>query len=195
MRPRRNIELKARDKHPDRSLAACEALGAEPQGVLVQRDTYFNVTNGRLKLREEKGKAPHLIAYERPNLDEQRESRYRLIEVNPAEELEAGLSTTLGVKVVVAKERRLFIWQGNVRVHLDAVEGLGRFIEFEAVASPDSDLAREQAQVATLRDAFRIEDADLIPGSYSDLILASDGGEPAGSGDGLSDRLERLPEK
>lgn len=171
MRPRLNIELKARDTDPERSLATCEALGAEAHGVLVQRDTYFNVTKGRLKLQEEKGGAPHLIAYERPNIDAQRESRYRLIEVESAEELEAGLSATLGVKVVVAKERRLFIWQSNVRVHLDAVEGLGRFIEFEAVVADDSDLSRERDQVATLRDAFRIVEADLIVGSYSDLML------------------------
>jgi predicted adenylyl cyclase CyaB len=179
LRPRRNIELKARDTDPERSLATCEALGAEAQGVLLQRDTYFNVARGRLKLREEEGATAQLIAYERPNLDKQRESRYRLIEVGSAEELEAGLSATLGVKVVVAKERRLLIWQGNVRVHLDTVEGLGRFIEFEAVASPDSDLAREQGQIATLRDAFRIEEADLIAASYSDLMLAGDGGESA----------------
>jgi adenylate cyclase class 2 len=179
LRPRRNIELKARDKDPERSLATCEALGAEAQGILVQRDTYFNVAQGRLKLREEKGVAPHLIAYERPDLDEQRESRYRLIEVSSAEELEAGLAATLGVKVVVAKERRLFIWQGNVRIHLDAVDRLGHFIEFEAVASPNSDLAREQGQVATLQQAFQIEEAGLIAGSYSDLMMAGNGSEPA----------------
>ena len=51
--PRRNVELKATDPDPDRSLAVCLALGADDRGVLVQRDTYFRVPDGRLKLREE----------------------------------------------------------------------------------------------------------------------------------------------
>lgn len=105
----------------------------------------------------------------------QRESRYRIVEVDDAEELKATLAGALGVKVVVAKERRLFLWEGNVRIHLDAVEGMGDFIEFEAVAPPGSDLSREQAQVATLHNEFGITDADLIGGSYSDLVLAEDG--------------------
>lgn len=70
----------------------------------------------------------------------------------------------------MAKERRLFLWEGKVRIHLDAVEGLGSFIEFEAIASADSDFSREQAQVAKLREAFGIADADLIASSYSDLV-------------------------
>lgn len=164
------MELKARDPDPERSLAACEASGAEAQGVLVQRDTYFNTSQGRLKLREEEGATAHLIAYERPDLSGQRESRYRIVEVAEAEELKVALSSTLGVQVVVSKERRLFLWEGNVRIHLDAVEGLGSFIEFEAIAPASSDLAHEERQVATLRQAFGIDEADVIGGSYCDLI-------------------------
>ena len=51
--PRRNVELKALDPDPARSLAVCRELGAEDRGVLRQRDTYFRARSGRLKLREE----------------------------------------------------------------------------------------------------------------------------------------------
>ena len=51
--PRRNIELKASDPDPERSLAVVLGLGARDRGLLRQRDTYFRVTTGRLKLREE----------------------------------------------------------------------------------------------------------------------------------------------
>ena len=80
----------------------------------------------------------------------------------------------LGVKVVIAKERRLFLREG-VRNHLDKVDGLGDFIEFEAIAPAGSDLSHEEAQVKTLRQAFEIDDADVIGVSYSDLALAGDG--------------------
>lgn len=150
----------------------CERLGAESRGLLVQRDTYFYVpNNGRLKLREEAGAAPHLISYARPDRPDQRESSYRIVAVEEAKELKAVLSDTLGIEVVVAKERQLFLWQG-VRIHLDEVEALGSFVEFEAVVGPDSDLSHERRQVQALREAFAIDDRNLIEGSYCDLALA-----------------------
>ena len=44
--PRRNIELKASDPDPERSLAVVLGLGARDRGVLRQRDTYFRVDHG-----------------------------------------------------------------------------------------------------------------------------------------------------
>ena len=49
----RNVELKARDPEPARSLERALALGAEDRGEIRQRDTYFAGARGRLKLREQ----------------------------------------------------------------------------------------------------------------------------------------------
>jgi predicted adenylyl cyclase CyaB len=169
----RNLELKARDHDPQRSLRTCEELGAEDQGTLSQRDTYFEVPRGRLKLRRESAAAAHLIAYERADSPDQRESRYRIVEVTDGDALEAALEGTLGVAAVVAKSRRLFLYEG-VRIHLDSVEGLGSFIELEGVAAPgDPDLDRFEQLLAGLRRAFGIEEADLVGESYCDLVLAN----------------------
>jgi adenylate cyclase, class 2 len=97
-----------------------------------------------------------------------RESRYRIIEIDQPEELKAALRGTLGLKAVVAKKRWLFLWDG-VRIHLDQVAGLGDFIEFEAIADATSDLSHQEAQVERLRQAFVIDDADLVSGSYCDF--------------------------
>ena len=140
--------------------------------MLVQRDTYFEVPSGRLKLREESHAAPHLISYQRPDESDQRESCYRIVEVKQAGELIAALGSNLGVKVVVEKKRQLFLWHG-VRIHLDLVETLGSFIELEAIVAAGSDLSREQRQVEALRGEFGLANAGLVAGSYSDLILAS----------------------
>jgi predicted adenylyl cyclase CyaB len=115
---------------------------------------------------------PHLVSYQRPDSCSRRESRYRIVEVPQVDELRAALSETLGVKIVIAKRRRLFFWQ-SVRIHLDEVEGLGSFIEFEAIAAPDSDFSLENECVEHLRGQFALEDADLIGASYADLALAS----------------------
>jgi predicted adenylyl cyclase CyaB len=170
--PGRNVELKARDLDPGRSAAACESLGAQARGVLKQQDTYFRVSHGRLKLREEEGATAQLIAYERPDLAEQRESSYRIVAVEDAEGLKAALAGALGVSVTVAKERRLFIWEG-VRIHLDRVESLGRFLEIEAVLGDGAlDLPSAERRVEDLRRALGLESDQLLGQSYCDLALA-----------------------
>lgn len=136
--PRRNIELKATDPDPSASLEVCRALGAEDRGTIAQRDTYFEVARGGLKLREEQPGRPHLIQFERASEPQQRESRYRIIEVSDGTALCAALAAAMGIRGVVAKRRHLLLWQ-SVRIHLDEVEQLGTFIELEAVAPPDSD--------------------------------------------------------
>jgi predicted adenylyl cyclase CyaB len=77
----------------------------------------------------------------------------------------------MGVLCVVRKRRELFGWE-NVRIHLDQVEGLGNFIEFEGVVSPVADERLSRERVDHLVNEFAISDADQIGVSYSDLILA-----------------------
>ncbi len=171
--PRRNLELKAQDVDPERSLKICERLQVEDKGTLLQKDTYFAVPRGRLKLRREVGAPAHLIAYERSDLPGQRESRYRVVEIGDASELDEALAGVLGVTAVVSKERRLFLFEG-VRIHLDRVDGLGSFIELEGVAAPgERDLARLEVTLARLRNSLGIDEADLIGESYCDLVLAT----------------------
>jgi homotetrameric cytidine deaminase len=169
--PRRNVELKAVDPDPVRSLAACRELGAEDKGVLHQRDTYFRARSGRLKLRVEEPGGATLIQYDRPDAAQARESRYRLSAVPDPDELRAALDAALGTLVVVDKQRRLLVWEG-VRIHLDTVEGLGAFVELEGVAPPGSDLSDEERKVAHLREALGI--GEVLTDSYSDRLLGAD---------------------
>jgi homotetrameric cytidine deaminase len=169
--PRRNIELKAIDADPARSLAAARELGAEDRGILRQRDTYFRTRSGRLKLREEDPGGATLIQYDRPDAAAARESRYRLTPVAEPDTLRASLDAALGTLVVVDKERHLLLWEG-VRIHLDTVQGLGSFVELEGVAAPGSDLGGEHEKVARLREALQI--GELLTDSYSDRLLGAD---------------------
>jgi len=176
--PSRNVELKAHDPDPARTLERALAAGAEDRGLLRQRDTYFAVAHGRLKLREEEPGGATLIAYERPDAATERVSSYRLVPVVDADGLRAALSVAIGVTAVVVKRRRVLLWEA-VRIHLDEVRGLGSFLELEAVAQPGSDLVRERAQVARLREALDIRDDALREGSYADALLGSErAGEP-----------------
>jgi adenylate cyclase class 2 len=169
--PARNVELKAHDPDSSRTLELALAAGAEDRGLLRQRDTYFAAPRGRLKLREEEPGGATLIAYERPDAAAERVSDYRLVPVAEPEPLRAALAAANGIAVVVVKERRLLLWDETVRIHLDDVEGLGSYLELEAVAAPGSDLTRERAQVARLRDALAIHDDALVEGSYADSLI------------------------
>ena len=171
MEPARNVELKAHDPDPARTLERALAAGAEDRGLLRQRDTYFAVARGRLKLREEEPGGATLIAYERPDAAAERVSEYRLVPVGEPEGLRAALAAANGIAAVVVKRRHLLLWE-SVRIHLDEVRGLGSFLELEAVAEPGSDLGRERAQVAELRLALDIRDEDLREGSYADELGA-----------------------
>jgi homotetrameric cytidine deaminase len=170
----RNVELKARDPDPARSLERALALGAEDKGEINQRDTYFAGANGRLKLREqEAGGSPfwdELIQYWRADSPNARTSTYQRVPVADAPTLRDALDAAYGTLVTVRKRRRLLLWEG-VRIHLDEVEGLGSYLELEGVAGPGSDLSVEGDRVEQLRTELGIQDRDLVASSYSDLLL------------------------
>ena len=69
---RRNVELKASDPCPDVTLNVCRSIDATDKGVIWQRDTYFDIRHGALKLREESPGGPHLIHYQRADEPQQR---------------------------------------------------------------------------------------------------------------------------
>lgn len=175
---RRNIELKAHDPIPERTLAACLKLPVEDRGDLWQSDTYFNDVHGRLKLREQRPGVAEVIHYDRANERQERESRYRIARVGDADALRAVLTEALGIGVVVVKRRRLLLWR-SVRIHLDEVENLGSFIELEAVAEPGSDLQLERQLIAELRESLEITDDLLVATGYADQLREADAGRQA----------------
>jgi homotetrameric cytidine deaminase len=192
----RNVELKARDPDPARTLERALELGAEDRGEFRQRDTYFAGATGRLKLREhEAGGSPmwdelieyshELIGYTRPDSTEARTSTYLRVPVADVAPLHEALEAAYGTLVTVAKRRHLLIWEG-VRIHLDEVDGLGTFLELEAVAEPGSDLSAEHQKVERLRTELGIEDAHLIATSYADLLLETTGGPDGATLPGIS---------
>jgi predicted adenylyl cyclase CyaB len=135
----------------------------------MQTDTYFRVPNGRLKLRRIQGLADELIWYERPDQSEARICRYVRVPVPGADLLQTALAAALGVRGEVCKRREIFLWH-NVRIHLDDVTGLGFFLEFEAVLSPQDTEAAAHQHLKDLRRELAIGDSDTCDGSYADLL-------------------------
>jgi adenylate cyclase class IV len=165
----RNLEVKAIDPDPNATLAAALELGAEDQGLMRQRDTYFHAVIGRLKLREAPPRPAELIAYDRAELVGPKVSLYRIVPVADHIALIEALTDALGVRCVVEKARRLLLWR-NVRIHLDRVTGLGHFVELEAVATAPGGLEVERDRVEQLRQVLGIADERLVARGYADLL-------------------------
>ncbi len=86
--------------------------------------------------------------------------------------LKLQLATALGILVVVRKKRELFLLE-RVRIHLDDVEGLGSFLEFEI---PVVEVQEASRQMKFLREQFAVGEASTFTASYSDLIRAKSAG-------------------
>jgi predicted adenylyl cyclase CyaB len=166
---KRLVELKAR--YEDLGKARALLAGSERVGVFRQSDTYFSVGERRLKLREVDGRATgQIVYYERPDRPGVKQSEVILYEVPDPGVLKEILTRAMGVRVVVRKRREIYRHEG-VQVHLDDVDRLGRFLEFElAVEDSAEAVERGKATLAAMRTAFGIPDEDLVASSYSDLL-------------------------
>lgn len=166
---RRNIEIKVRINDLNVARNVAETVATSRLGVLEQTDTYFNCQTGRLKLREITGEPCELIWYRRPNQTGPRNSEFGLIEVEDAEAVKADLGKLLGIWRVVKKSREVFFYH-NVRIHLDKVDVLGTFLEFEAIVDQTNAQETGHRRLNFLCEQFALSPSDFIAGSYSDML-------------------------
>ncbi|NNF04576.1 MAG: class IV adenylate cyclase [Rhodothermales bacterium] len=163
------FEIKARcdDHEPYRRVL--QEAGARAVGRDHQIDTYYDVPRGRLKLRH--GTIENnLIHYRRHDEVGPKRSDVHLYRVGNGRDLNALLGSALDVLVEVDKQREIF-FVGNVKIHLDRVDRLGKFVEIEAIDSDGTRSAAElESQCREWMDRFGIDDDRLVRRSYSDLL-------------------------
>jgi adenylate cyclase class 2 len=165
----RNIEVKVRVSDLARARAAALAAGARSRGIETQTDRYYELDGGRrVKLRVRDGGPAELIRYDRPETGAVRASDYQ---VTPVRDAEAGRCLVPeSPPVSVVRKRREVLPIENVRIHLDEVDGLGTFLELEAVVDAAHDDVECRRQVAALLDVLGLATAESIPASYGELV-------------------------
>lgn len=165
----KNLELKV--KYPDFTFVkkVCKSINAKHSGVLMQTDTFYKHNKGRLKLRNINNKQFELIYYNRTNTKTEKISEYEIIRMQDEMPVKKLLKEFLGVRGVVRKKRELYLWE-NVRIHLDAVRGLGKFLEFEIVCCNSKGLKAAPEKMKKLKKIFGISSKDLICVSYIDML-------------------------
>ncbi len=172
-----NIEIKARCRAPRRIRAVLSKHGARFVGVDNQTDTYFKVPQGRLKLRE--GNVENaLIFYNRPNKSGPKQADVCLYRCQPSSGLKDVLAGALEVLTVVRKKREIY-FIGNVKFHIDKVDGLGGFVEIEAIDKTGI-IGKKKLLIQCRRfmKLFGIRKTDLVDRSYSDMVATKQHRQP-----------------
>lgn len=165
-----NIEFKAIANNVEALEEKLLSLNPQFIGEDHQKDTYYNVQIGRLKLRE--GNIENaLIWYQREDIAGAKQSDILLYKHAPDEALKKILVKLHGVKIVVDKIRKIY-FVDNVKFHFDRVEGLGTFIEVEAIDSTgEIGIEKLKEQCDFYIKFFGIQTTDFMHKSYSDMMM------------------------
>lgn len=163
-----NVEVKHELREPDLCRSIITRLGARLAATLRQRDTYFRVPDGRLKKREVEGEGAEWIHYHRQNRPQPRLSNFTIY--TEQEALARYGQAPLPVWVIVEKSREVWL-MGEVRLHIDEVERLGKFFEIEALVTPRQHVGNCRREVDRIvKELGPIVLGEVIPVSYSDMM-------------------------
>lgn len=166
----KNAEFKAMRSDHDDLIDKLKPFNPRFVGEDHQVDTYFNVAEGRLKLRE--GNIENaLIYYNREDITGTKVSHVILYSHAPSNNLKEILIAVHGVKVVVSKKRKIY-FVDNVKFHFDEVDNLGAFVEVEAIEQDDNRGTERISEQSTFySNLFGILPHEYLPSSYSDMLL------------------------
>lgn len=165
----RNVEIKARARDARRLRGSIETLPVSSREVLLQEDTFFRAGPGRLKLRRFDADLGQLIRYGRADEKGPKVSSYSILETNHPDAVLRSLSNRYEIQGIVRKSREVYI-VGQTRIHLDKVEGLGSFVEFEYVLDEGQDAEEGKEFIKALMARLGIGEEDLVEGAYIDLL-------------------------
>ncbi len=165
-----NLEIKARTNNIVEIRRYLQKNCTEFLGIDHQKDTYFKIPKGRLKLRQ--GNIENsLIYYFREEVAGIKQSNINLVKVMPNSGMEELLRNSNGILTVVNKKREIYFIE-NVKFHIDEVDGLGFFVEIEAIDEVGKFQAEElREQCSKFISLFKINSQEMIKGSYSDMTL------------------------
>jgi predicted adenylyl cyclase CyaB len=165
----RNVEIKARIAGVEALTPLAARLADTGPMVLEQDDTFFTCPNGRLKLRDQFAAGAELIFYQRADESGPKESFYVRTPVPDPDAMRTLLQRAYGQTGRVRKRRVLYL-AGRTRIHLDAVAGLGEFLELEVVLRDGESAAEAVVEARTIMAALGIEPQQLLEGAYVDHL-------------------------
>jgi predicted adenylyl cyclase CyaB len=162
----RNLEIKVKFSSHTSIKEILTNNGIIGSEFIHQKDIYYKVDRGILKLRIENEKQT-LIYYDRNEKSKKRWSDYYLLNIT-TQDADIFFKRLLDEIVTVEKQRELFLYK-NTRIHLDKVKGLGYFIELETRVI--NGLKDAEKRFTYLVDLLNLRSKTEIRASYKDLLL------------------------
>jgi len=161
-----NIEIKAKIDSHDKIRKLLKNFKAEYIGIDFQTDTFFNVRNGSLKLRE--GNLEDKLVYEEIDVDEKK--KVLLYHTHKNSSLKEILEKTYGIAEVVEKHREVYSIE-NVRFYIDFISTKGSYLGIEARGRNNSHTKEElQSQIDYYISLFQLTEWKYIQNSYTDMV-------------------------
>lgn len=179
-----NLEFKAELRDLDLARVLLRGMGAQVAATQVHRDEHYRVVRGRLLRRSswvmdgdhvradfvavcaQPGLVEY-VSYDRSGRPGVRVSRFAIMtEQQGLAWLGQG---SMSVSAVVSKLRRTVV-VGAARVHLDEVEGLGRFMELEVMLTRATSLPAAHEVVGDLRRVLGPALGEPIGASYAEMV-------------------------
>lgn len=165
-----NIEIKAKISDYEKLVKSAEQLSDSPVQVVRQKDIYYNIESGRLKLRIINDKEGELIFYIRDDVSGPKKSLYMIHRTDNPESMDLILGNSLGKIGTIEKKRYLYL-TGQTRIHIDNVTELDSFVELEAVLSDKQTDIEGIRIVNNIMNKLLILEEQLVQSSYIDLLL------------------------
>ena len=161
----RNLELKLKMTDHKEVIKLLRKNKAKRTAVLNQKDTYYKIKDGLLKLRRVNGKY-ELIKYLRNENDGNRWSDYEVLLLE-GKAPEKYLSELFEIDLIVEKKRILYLYKGT-RIHLDTVKNLGLFLELETVVQKG--LRDAEKRFNEVVSFLKLDLNQQIKASYKNLL-------------------------
>jgi len=168
---KKNLEIKIRVDSFDKIK---EKLVDYYSNILKQKDTYYVVNNGRLKLRQEEGNVGYFIRYYRDNLSSEKISKYYTYNIPNVVEFNLIFNNAMKIEVIIEKERILYLYK-NTRIHLDKIVGLPEskslYVEIEVVIRNDEDNKKSNELMEELLVMMDLKNSEVIASGYREIVL------------------------
>jgi predicted adenylyl cyclase CyaB len=178
----RNVEEKFQLLNPQKTLELLhlklkEGIIHKVSGI-TQKDTFYHVTNGRLKWRQinelninSYGPTYELIWYQREDKPDAKMSNFIRLPVD--KNIEAAKLLLLNAHDIICevhKERLVYMY-GQTRIHFDHVMDLGRFVELEVVLNSDQNIEDGKKIINEIKTMLLLHEDKQISCAYADLLL------------------------
>ncbi len=162
-----NVDFKCELRDPQLARIALKKLGAQFVHKIHQTDTYYKVTDGRMKKRESEGEPTEYIFYHRVDRPQPKLSHFTIY--TEEQVVQRFGSRPLTQWLVIKKTREIYLLRGT-HIHIDEVEELGHFFEVDALVSPNQHVGRCHRLIGKIRKLMGPALGESIASGYADLL-------------------------